>query len=37
MSDLDGLDRQRYWILEIHLAEPDGAFGGFYERLLERT
>ncbi len=37
MSDLDGLGRQRYWILEIHLAEPDGAFGGFYERLLERT
>ncbi len=25
----------RHWILEIHLVTPDGAFGGFYERLLD--
>ncbi len=36
MRDLDGLGRERYWILEIHLAAPDGTFGGFYERLLHR-
>jgi Xaa-Pro dipeptidase len=34
MSDPDGLDRPRHWILEIHLVDPAGAFGGFYERLL---
>ena len=34
MSDPDGKDRARHWILEIHLVAPDGRFGGFYERLL---
>jgi Xaa-Pro aminopeptidase len=34
MNNLDGLGRPRYWILEIHLVEPGGRFGGFYERLL---
>ena len=37
MRDADGLGRERYWILEIHLAAPDGTFGGFYERLLHRA
>lgn len=37
MRNPDGLDRERYWILEIHLAAPDGTFGGFYERLLHRA
>ncbi|WP_443750557.1 M24 family metallopeptidase [Asticcacaulis solisilvae] len=37
MRDLDGLGRARHWILEIHLAEPNGTFGGFYERLLVRA
>jgi hypothetical protein len=27
--DVDG--RPRNWILEIHLLDPTGAFGGFYE------
>jgi Xaa-Pro dipeptidase len=26
----------RHWILEIHLLDPTGAFGGFYEELLKR-
>lgn len=30
----DGLGQVRYWILEIHLVDPSGAFGGFYERLM---
>ncbi|MEZ5763059.1 MAG: M24 family metallopeptidase [Xanthobacteraceae bacterium] len=34
MRDLDELGRERHWILEIHLVEPGGAYGGFYERLL---
>lgn len=34
MSDPDGNGRPRHWILEIHLVEQDGSFGGFYERLL---
>jgi len=25
---------QRHWILEVHLLDPTGAFGGFYEELL---
>lgn len=25
----------RYWILEVHLLDPTGTFGGFYEELLE--
>ncbi|WP_404712983.1 M24 family metallopeptidase [Sphingomonas sp. MMS24-J13] len=36
MRDLDRLGRVRHWIVEIHLVSPDGAFGGFYERLLVR-
>jgi Xaa-Pro dipeptidase len=34
MRDPDELGRERHWILEIHLVEPDGLYGGFYERLL---
>jgi Xaa-Pro aminopeptidase len=34
MSDPDGNGNPRHWIGEIHLVDPDGAFGGFYERLL---
>ena len=30
----DGLGQARHWILEIHLVDPSGAFGGFYERLM---
>jgi hypothetical protein len=25
----------RHWILEIHLLDPTGMFGGFYEELLK--
>lgn len=35
MRDPDAFGRKRHWIVEIHLVSPDGAFGGFYERLLE--
>jgi hypothetical protein len=24
----------RHWVLEVHLLDPTGAFGGFYEELL---
>jgi Xaa-Pro dipeptidase len=34
MRDPDELGRERHWILEIHLVEPGGSYGGFYERLL---
>jgi Xaa-Pro aminopeptidase len=34
MRDPDELGRERHWILEIHLVEPNGSYGGFYERLL---
>lgn len=34
MRDPDDLGRERHWILEIHLVEPNGSYGGFYERLL---
>jgi Xaa-Pro aminopeptidase len=34
MSNPDGNGNPRHWIGEIHLVETDGAFGGFYERLL---
>lgn len=34
MRDLDGLGRDRHWILEIHLVDRARTFGGFYERLL---
>lgn len=30
----DHLGRDRHWILEIHLVDPEGGFGGFYEALL---
>jgi Xaa-Pro dipeptidase len=30
----DALGRVRHWILEIHLTDPAGQFGGFYERLM---
>ena len=34
MSALDGNGNPRHWIGEIHLVDPGGEFGGFYERLL---
>lgn len=34
MSEPDGLDQARHWILEVHLVDKDRTFGGFYERLL---
>jgi Xaa-Pro dipeptidase len=34
MRDPDADGRSRHWILEVHLVSTDGAFGGFYERLL---
>ena len=34
MRDKDADGRERYWILEVHLVEPGGRFGGFCERLL---
>ena len=34
LSAPDHLGRRRYWILEVHLLEPGGQWGGFYERLL---
>jgi Xaa-Pro dipeptidase len=34
MREPDELGRERHWILEIHLVEPNGLYGGFYERLL---
>lgn len=34
LRDPDPLGRERFWILEIHLVDPAGAFGGFYERLM---
>ena len=34
MRDPDELGRERHWILEIHLVEPNRTYGGFYERLL---
>lgn len=30
----DGLGQMRHWILEIHLSDTTGSFGGFYERLM---
>ncbi len=36
MRNPDGNGQVRHWIGEIHLVSPDGAFGGFYERLLQR-
>ena len=37
MRNPDALGQVRHWILEIHLVSPDGRFGGFYERLLQRA
>lgn len=34
MSDPDGFGQPRHWILEIHLVDRAGTFGGFYEQLL---
>jgi Xaa-Pro aminopeptidase len=34
MSDKDHLNRDRHWILEIHLIDPARTFGGFYEQLI---
>lgn len=34
MRDPDGNGEERHWILEIHLVNKSGSFGGFYERLL---
>ncbi len=34
MRDPDADGRTRYWILEVHLVEPGGRWGGFCERLL---
>ncbi|MES2340968.1 MAG: M24 family metallopeptidase [Pseudomonadota bacterium] len=36
MRDRDADGRERYWILEVHLVEPQGRFGGFAEELLSR-
>jgi Xaa-Pro aminopeptidase len=33
LSDPDSLGHARHWIIEIHIAAPDGRFAGFYERL----
>lgn len=30
----DGRGQERHWILEIHQVDPNGTFGGFYERLM---
>jgi Xaa-Pro dipeptidase len=34
MNDPDARGEPRHWILEIHLLDPTGSFGGFYEELL---
>ena len=34
LRDPDPLGRERFWILEIHLVDPAGRYGGFYERLM---
>lgn len=34
LRDPDAHGRRRHWILEIHLVDPSGDFGGFYERLI---
>ena len=36
MRDRDADGRERYWILEVHLVEPQGRFGAFSEELLSR-
>jgi len=34
MRDPNAKGEPKYWILEVHLVDPDRTFGGFYERLL---
>jgi Xaa-Pro dipeptidase len=34
LRDPDPLGNARFWILEIHLVDPAGRYGGFYERLM---
>jgi len=34
LRDPDPLGNERFWILEIHLVDPAGRYGGFYERLM---
>ncbi len=34
LRDPDEDGNARHWILEVHLVEPAGTYGGFYERLL---
>jgi Xaa-Pro aminopeptidase len=34
MNAADDAGQPRYWILEVHLLDPTGTFGGFYEDLL---
>jgi Xaa-Pro dipeptidase len=34
LRDPDPLGQARFWILEIHLVDPAGRYGGFYERLM---
>lgn len=34
LPDPDPLGNARFWILEIHLVDPAGRYGGFYERLM---
>jgi Xaa-Pro dipeptidase len=34
MHDPDARGQTKFWILEVHLVDPDRTFGGFYERLL---
>jgi hypothetical protein len=35
MRGKDRAGRVCHWILEIHLVDPGGTFGGFYEQLLD--
>ena len=34
LSEPDDLGRKREWIIEIHIADPQGRFAGFYEQLV---
>lgn len=34
LRDPDPYGNDRFWILEIHLVDPEGRYGGFYERLM---
>lgn len=35
MRRLDAQGKRCHWILEVHLIDPTGTFGGFYEQLLD--